>query len=194
MELKDSELDEVFQMWLNRSKQKGMTTFFSLPATFLQNCEFCFNMVRPNCWHMFNLMFVITPQVPLWRATLQSSLYWCMGLPHPRCRNLMKLLLVQLSRFSRPVWTEAPSISVPATLNYCHQQICRMCIYFFPHCWWRSSTIWTPVLTPGIFSFYLLPPSYVKPLAITHYFQQSQGYKTLCNNKEGTGEQNDMKW
>lgn len=125
---------------------------------------------------------------------LVSSLYWCMGLPHPRCRNSMKLLFVQLSRFSRPVWTEAPPISVPATLNYCHQQICRMCIIFFPQCWWRSSTTWTPVLTPGIFSFYLLPPSYVKPLAITHHFQQSQGYKTLCNNTEGTGKQNDMKW
>lgn len=62
---------------------------------------------------------------------LVSSLYWCMGLRHPRCRNSMKLLLVQLSRFSRPVWTEAPSISVPAILNYCHQQICKMCIFFF---------------------------------------------------------------
>lgn len=40
-----------------------------------------------------------------------------MGLPCPRCRNSMKFLLVQLSRFSRPVWTEVLSISMPATLN-----------------------------------------------------------------------------
>jgi len=34
---------------------------------------------------------------------------------------------------------------------------------------------------------------YVKPLAITLHIPQSQGFKTLCIDKEGTGKQNDMK-
>lgn len=172
-----------------------MTTSLRLPATCLQNCEFCFNMMRPNSrstWCLWS-----APRFFQRAATQAVGIQPVLAYPVPDADAQWSFCWFSSQGFQDLSGLKLHQSGRQPLLMYCHQQICRMyilylCPQFCPHCWWRYWTIRPLVSIPGILSYYLLPPICQ---AIGYYPSHPavQGFKTLCNKKEGAGKQNDMK-
>lgn len=97
-----------------------MATSFSLEPHFCKTVSFALiwwdqTVDSGSTWCSLAVRQVLPRRVATQTVGIQPVLMH--GVTLSRCRNLVKFLLVQLARFSRPVWTEAPSTSVPATLH-----------------------------------------------------------------------------